>query len=156
MLPHGDNAFLGRDLSCGYSDNSDDLSVFLQLLSNRTKRISLSQEKQNHFFSHGGIFRASPSLLGKNQKVSLKSTARVVPHEFPHHISSVQYRKYFVEYFAHYSTLSLCRDYRTNRVFGTNLRENEVYMLRWRTFQTISLLWELCLYQHQYRVSWGY
>src|SRR3989338_4359669 len=51
------------------------------------KHISRGQEKQNHFFVHGGIFRACSSLLGKNQKVSLKLTARVVPHEFPHHIS---------------------------------------------------------------------
>src|SRR3990167_2694592 len=104
------------------------------------KNILRGQEKQNHFCVISELYLFSPSLLGKNQKVSLKSTARVVPHEFPHHISSVQYRKYFVEYFAHYSTLSLCRDYRTNRVFGTNLRENGAYMLRWHTFQTISLL----------------
>src|SRR3990167_9819824 len=150
MLLLGDNAFLGTALSCEYSGNSYDLSVFRQLWNNHTKRISLSQEKQNHFFSHGGIFRAYSSLLGKYQKVSLKLTARAVPHEFPHHISSVRCRKYFVEYFAHCLTLSLCRDYRTSHVLCTNLRENEGYTLRWRTFQTISLLYGLCRYQHQF------
>src|SRR3989344_4490017 len=140
MLPRGDNAFLGINLFSWCNDNSYDLFVFPRLSSNHTKRISLSQEKQNHFFAHGGISHAYSSLLGKNQKVSLKSTARVVPHEFPHHISSAQCRKYFVECFAHCSTLSLCRDYRTSRVFCTNLRENEAYMLRWHTFQIISLL----------------
>src|SRR3989338_2655114 len=104
------------------------------------RHISLSQEKQNHFFSHGGIFRAYSSLLGKNQKVSLRLTARAVPHEFPHHISSVQCRKNFVEYFAHYSTLFLFRDYHADLFPCTNLRESEAYMLRWHTFQTISLL----------------
>src|SRR3989338_5483090 len=78
------------------------------------RHILVSQEKQNHFFSHGGIFRAYSSLLGKYQKVSLRLTARAVPHEFPHHISSARCRKYFVEYFAHYLTLSLCQDCHAN------------------------------------------
>src|SRR3990167_9671378 len=92
----------------------------------------IKPKKQNHFSSHGGIFHASPSLLGKNQKVSLKSTARVDLHEFPHHISSVQCRKYFVEYFAHYSMLFLFRDYHADLFPCTNLRESEAYMLRWQ------------------------
>src|SRR3989344_8581096 len=97
----------------------------------------IKPKKQNHFFSHGGIFHASPSLLGKNQKVSLKSTARVVPHEFPHHISSAQCRKYFVGCFAHYSTLFPCQDYPVNCIPCTNLRENGAYTRRWRTSQTL-------------------
>src|SRR3989338_2109708 len=104
------------------------------------KRILRDKEKQNHFFSHGGIFRASPSLLGKNQNVSLKSTAHVAPHEFPHHISSAQCRKYFAEYSAHCSMLSLCRDFHASHVPCTSLRENEVYTLRWHTFQIVSSL----------------
>src|SRR3989338_4597845 len=100
------------------------------------KRISVSQEKQNCFCVIREFCHASPSLLGKNQKVSLKSTTRVVLHEFPRYISSAQCRKYFVEYFAHCSTLFLCRDYRANPFPCTNLRESEAYMLRWHTFQT--------------------
>src|SRR3989338_9278569 len=107
------------------------------------RHILVSQEKQNHFFSHGGIFRAYSSLLGKYQKVSLRLTARAVPHEFPHHISSARCRKYFVEYFAHYLTLSLCQDCHANPFPCTNLQENEAYMLRWHTFQTVSLLSQL-------------
>src|SRR3989338_4732637 len=107
------------------------------------RHILVSQEKQNHFFSHGGIFRAYSSLLGKYQKVSLRLTAPAVPPEFPHHISSARCRKYFVEYFAHCSTLFLFRDYRTSRVFCTNLRENGVYMPRWHTVQIFFALLEL-------------
>src|SRR3989344_765772 len=131
MLPREDNAFLGKALSCGYIGNSYDLSVFRQLSSNRTRHILRGQEKQNHFCVIRELCHASPSLLGKNQKVSLRLMARVVPHEFSHHISSGQYRKYFVEYFAHYSTLFLFRDYHASRVLCTNLRENEAYGFRW-------------------------
>src|SRR3990167_6190328 len=111
MLPREYNAFLGKALSCGYIGNSYDLSVFRQLSSNRTRHILRGREKQNHFCVIRELCHASPSLLGKYQKVSLKLTARAVPHEFPHHISSVRCRKYFVEYFAHYLTLFLFRDY---------------------------------------------
>src|SRR3989344_6116252 len=140
MLPREDNAFLGKALSCGYIGNSYDLSVFRQLSSNRTRHILRGREKQNCFCVIRELCRASPSLLGIYQKVSLKLTARAVPPEFSHHNSSAQCRKYFVEYFAHYSTLSLCRDYHANSFPCTNLRENEVCMLRWRIFQTVSLL----------------
>ena len=44
-------------------------------------------KKKNCFYVIRELFHASPSLRGKNQKVSLRLTARVVPHEFPHHIS---------------------------------------------------------------------
>src|SRR3989338_1371740 len=125
MLPRGDNTFLGTILFSWCNDNSYDLSVFRQLLNNHTKHILGGQEKQNHFFSHGEIYPASSSLLGKNQKVSLKLAAPVAPHEFPHHISSARYRKYFVEYSVHYSTLSFCRDYHADLFPCTNLRESE-------------------------------
>src|SRR3989344_6609557 len=118
------------------------------------RRISKGQEKQNCFCVIRELCPASPSLLGIYQKVSLRLTARAVPHKFPHHISSARCRKYFVEYFARYLTLSLCQYCHANPFPCTNLREKEAYMLRWRIFQTISLLSALSLYQHQYRASW--
>src|SRR3989338_5611844 len=98
MLPRGDNAFLGINLFSWCNDSSYDLSVFRRLLNNHTKRISRDQEKQNCFCVIRELCRASPSLLGKNQKVSLKLMARVVPHEFPPSISSSRDRKHFVDF----------------------------------------------------------
>ncbi|MFH1866888.1 MAG: hypothetical protein ABIJ81_02285 [Patescibacteria group bacterium] len=62
------------------------------------KHISIGQEKQNDAFSLLALFRASPSLLGIYQKVSLRLTAHVFPQKSPPSISLSPNRKYFVDF----------------------------------------------------------
>ena len=73
MLPHGDNAFLGKYLFSLCNDSSYDLFVSRQLLNNRMKRILRGQEKQNRFYEIPVLSLACSSLLGIYQKVSLSS-----------------------------------------------------------------------------------
>src|SRR3989344_1811100 len=100
------------------------------------RHILRGQEKQNGVFSLLALCHALPLLLGIYQKVSLRLTARVFPQKFPPSISSAQDRKYFVDFSEYLRLRGVYSYFHANHFLCTNLRENEAYMLQWRTFQT--------------------